>query len=68
MEVAASRSSRWRQVRAAPDLQHQAPSLPSVLGSLATPAVVVPAFLESGYHVRVDLPAQAGPGVTITRW
>ncbi|HEU5471125.1 MAG TPA: sirohydrochlorin chelatase [Actinophytocola sp.] len=42
------------------------PSLRSVLRSLSGPAVVVPAFLASGYHVRVDVPAQAGPGVTIT--
>ncbi|GHF77349.1 sirohydrochlorin ferrochelatase [Amycolatopsis bartoniae] len=34
------------------------PDLTSVLRSVRGPAVVVPAFLASGYHVRVDIPAQ----------
>ncbi|MBO0839389.1 MAG: sirohydrochlorin chelatase [Sciscionella sp.] len=36
----------------------RAPSLASVLGTLGGPVVVVPAFLASGYHVRVDVPHQ----------
>ncbi|HET9141495.1 sirohydrochlorin chelatase [Actinophytocola sp.] len=44
----------------------RAPDLATVLRSVPDGAVVVPAFLAAGYHVRVDLPAQAGPGVTIT--
>lgn len=35
------------------------PNLTSVLRGLTGPAVVVPAFLAAGYHVRVDLPEQA---------
>jgi sirohydrochlorin ferrochelatase len=38
----------------------------SVLGSAGSPAVVVPAFLSSGYHVRADLPAQVGGRAPIT--
>lgn len=35
------------------------PSVTEVLAAhLSAPAVVVPAFLASGYHVRVDVPAQ----------
>jgi sirohydrochlorin ferrochelatase len=34
------------------------PGLTQVLRDLSGPAVVVPAFLASGYHVRVDVPAQ----------
>lgn len=34
------------------------PSLADVLAGLPGPVVVVPAFLASGYHVRVDVPAQ----------
>lgn len=34
------------------------PSVTDVLATCAEPAVVVPAFLASGYHVRVDLPEQ----------
>ena len=33
------------------------PSLTEVLDNLAEPAVVVPAVLSTGYHVRVDIPA-----------
>jgi sirohydrochlorin ferrochelatase len=33
------------------------PSLTEVLDDLAGPAVVVPAVLSTGYHVRVDIPA-----------
>lgn len=36
----------------------RAPTLADVLADLPGPAVVVPAFLASGYHVRVDVPAQ----------
>jgi sirohydrochlorin ferrochelatase len=36
------------------------PSVASVVGSADGPAVVVPAFLAAGYHVRVDLPRQVG--------
>lgn len=35
-----------------------APSLPDVLDELPGPVVVVPAFLASGFHVRVDVPEQ----------
>ncbi|GAA4943081.1 sirohydrochlorin ferrochelatase [Actinomycetospora succinea] len=34
------------------------PSLAEVLAALPGPVVVVPAFLASGYHVRVDVPEQ----------
>ncbi|MFD1150544.1 sirohydrochlorin chelatase, partial [Saccharothrix hoggarensis] len=34
------------------------PDVTSVLSGLTGPAVVVPAFLAAGYHVRVDIPAQ----------
>ncbi|GAA4665783.1 MULTISPECIES: sirohydrochlorin chelatase [Amycolatopsis] len=34
------------------------PDVTTVLRSVRGPAVVVPAFLASGYHVRVDIPAQ----------
>ncbi|MFD7652598.1 sirohydrochlorin chelatase [Actinosynnema sp. NPDC059797] len=34
------------------------PDVTSVLSSVDGPAVVVPAFLAAGYHVRVDIPAQ----------
>ncbi|MGM1058850.1 sirohydrochlorin chelatase [Saccharothrix sp. Mg75] len=34
------------------------PDVTSVLSSVRGPAVVVPAFLAAGYHVRVDVPAQ----------
>ncbi|HEX3778798.1 MAG TPA: CbiX/SirB N-terminal domain-containing protein [Pseudonocardiaceae bacterium] len=34
------------------------PTVVEVLADLPGPAVVLPAFLSSGYHVRVDLPAQ----------
>lgn len=48
----------------------RAPSLTDVLTDLvepphpSEPVVVVPAFLASGYHVRVDLPAQIDRGRT----
>jgi sirohydrochlorin ferrochelatase len=43
-------------------LEHGPPSVPDV----ASPgAVAVPLLLSAGYHVRVDLPAQA-PGVIVT--
>ncbi|MGV9799488.1 sirohydrochlorin chelatase [Mycobacterium sp. NPDC003449] len=48
------------------------PTPGEVLATLPTaaPAVVVPAFLASGYHVRVDVPqhvaASAHPAVTVT--
>lgn len=46
------------------------PSVTEVLSSLDGPAVVVPAFLAAGYHVRVDIPeqvAQSGhSSVTVT--
>jgi sirohydrochlorin ferrochelatase len=34
------------------------PDVTSVLRDVRGPAVVVPAFLAAGYHVRVDIPAQ----------
>lgn len=34
------------------------PDVTTVLNSLAEPAVVIPAFLAAGYHVRTDIPAQ----------
>jgi sirohydrochlorin ferrochelatase len=37
-----------------------APRVGAVLDAVDGPAVVVPAFLASGYHVRVDVPAQVG--------
>ncbi|WP_020667997.1 sirohydrochlorin chelatase [Amycolatopsis nigrescens] len=47
----------------------RAPDVTEVLRGLRRPAVVVPAFLASGYHVRTDIPAQieaAGhPAVTV---
>jgi sirohydrochlorin ferrochelatase len=36
----------------------RAPDVTTVLRGCRGPAVVVPAFLASGYHVRVDIPAQ----------
>jgi len=36
----------------------RSPSLTEVLSSVSGPAVVVPAFLAAGYHVRVDVPEQ----------
>jgi sirohydrochlorin ferrochelatase len=42
------------------------PSVDSVLRALDGPAVVVPAFLSSGYHVRTDLPAQVAGRAVIT--
>lgn len=36
----------------------RAPDVTTVLRSVRGPAVVVPAFLASGYHVRVDVPEQ----------
>ena len=36
----------------------RAPGVTDVLSGVAGPAVVVPAFLASGYHVRVDVPGQ----------
>lgn len=47
------------------------PSPKEVLGEMAGPAVVVPAFLASGYHVHTDVPreiADSGhPAATVTR-
>ncbi|MFD0201365.1 MULTISPECIES: sirohydrochlorin chelatase [Saccharothrix] len=46
------------------------PDVTSVLSSVSGPAVVVPAFLAAGYHVRVDIPEQVEasghPDVVIT--
>jgi sirohydrochlorin ferrochelatase len=46
------------------------PTPTEVLQSFDTPAVVVPAFLSRGYHVRVDIPAHVvasgHPDVTVT--
>ncbi|HEX3592210.1 MAG TPA: CbiX/SirB N-terminal domain-containing protein [Pseudonocardiaceae bacterium] len=36
----------------------RAPNVTDVLRAVRVPAVVVPAFLSSGYHVRVDIPGQ----------
>ncbi|SDM79600.1 sirohydrochlorin chelatase [Allokutzneria albata] len=48
------------------------PRLSAVLGDLPPgPCVVMPAFLSSGYHVRVDIPAEIAaaerPDVVVTR-
>jgi sirohydrochlorin ferrochelatase len=43
-----------------------APTVDSVLRTLRGPAVVVPAFLSAGYHVRTDLPAQVGGRAVLT--
>ena len=37
------------------------PSPGDVLASLSGPAVLVPAFLAGGYHVRTDIPAHVSP-------
>ena len=45
------------------------PDVTTVLRECPGPAVVVPAFLAAGYHVRTDIPAQvaaAGPPAVIT--
>ena len=46
------------------------PNPREVLADSSTPAIVVPAFLASGYHVNADLPARVAesghPNVTIT--
>jgi sirohydrochlorin ferrochelatase len=48
----------------------RSPSVTEVLAAVEGPAVVVPAFLAAGYHVRVDIPeqvAQSGhSSVTVT--
>jgi sirohydrochlorin ferrochelatase len=62
--------ARGLDVRAA-FLDHCAPSLPQVLGSLASssgrqPAVVVPLLLTAAYHSKIDIPARlaaARPGL-----
>ena len=45
------------------------PSLTEILDNLAEPAVVVPAVLSTGYHVRVDIPAmtRGRPQVRLAR-
>ncbi|MET0233396.1 MAG: sirohydrochlorin chelatase [Kibdelosporangium sp.] len=47
-----------------------APSVTEVLREVDGPAVVVPAFLAAGYHVRIDIPQQIAesghPSVTLT--
>jgi sirohydrochlorin ferrochelatase len=49
----------------------RAPDVTSVLASVSGPAVVVPAFLAAGYHVRVDIPEQiaasGNQAVTVSR-
>jgi sirohydrochlorin ferrochelatase len=48
----------------------RSPSLTEVLSAVSGPAVVVPAFLAAGYHVRVDVPEQillsGAASVTVT--
>jgi sirohydrochlorin ferrochelatase len=48
----------------------RSPSLTEVLSRVSGPAVVVPAFLAAGYHVRVDVPEQillsGAESVTVT--
>ncbi|HTI28386.1 MAG TPA: sirohydrochlorin chelatase [Kutzneria sp.] len=48
----------------------RSPSLTEVLSGVSGPAVVVPAFLAAGYHVRVDVPEQillsGAASVTVT--
>lgn len=48
----------------------RSPNVAEVLASVDGPAVVVPAFLAAGYHVRVDIPAQVllsgNSSVTVT--
>jgi sirohydrochlorin ferrochelatase len=36
----------------------RSPNVTEALASVTGPAVVIPAFLAAGYHVRVDIPAQ----------
>ncbi|MFN8200896.1 MAG: CbiX/SirB N-terminal domain-containing protein [Nakamurella multipartita] len=36
------------------------PSPTELLGQTERPALIVPAFLASGYHVRTDIPARRG--------
>ncbi|WP_370946860.1 sirohydrochlorin chelatase [Amycolatopsis sp. cg5] len=49
----------------------RAPDVTTVLRAVREPAVVVPAFLAAGYHVRTDVPAQVEasghPDVLIAR-
>jgi sirohydrochlorin ferrochelatase len=75
---AARRGMRGLDVRAA-FLDHCAPSLPQVLGSVSAdgdsrtwgPAVVVPLLLTAAYHSKADIPAQlaaaaaAHPGLDV---
>jgi sirohydrochlorin ferrochelatase len=42
------------------------PTVDAALRTVDGPAVVVPAFLASGYHVRTDLPAQVGGRAVIS--
>jgi sirohydrochlorin ferrochelatase len=42
------------------------PRVDTLLRAIDGPAVVVPAFLAAGYHVRVDLPAQVGGRAVIS--
>lgn len=42
------------------------PTVDTVLRELGGPAVVVPAFLAAGYHVRADLPVQVDGRAVIT--
>ena len=48
----------------------RSPNVAEVLASVDGPAVVVPAFLAAGYHVRVDIPTQVllsgNSSVTVT--
>ncbi|PXY19901.1 cobalamin biosynthesis protein CbiX [Prauserella coralliicola] len=56
-ELAALVRSRGAEVEIAYADVRQ-PDVTTVLDSVRGPAVVVPAFLAAGYHVRVDIPAQ----------
>jgi sirohydrochlorin ferrochelatase len=56
-ELAAAVSASVGRVRTA-FVDVLRPNPAEVLAGVASPAIVVPAFLASGYHVRTDLPAR----------
>lgn len=58
-EIAAAVSAQVGHVRTA-FVDVLGPNPREVLADCARPAVVVPAFLASGYHVKKDLPARIG--------
>lgn len=56
-DLAASLRAHVAEVRVA-YADVRSPTLAQVLPDLPGPVVIVPAFLATGYHVRVDVPAQ----------